>query len=1075
MKSESKRWEKELPEAKQQAKESKGAGDKKWNQLIEAAMENPEVTLEKGIGTGKEIYNYLTDALSDGKDIEKTSKYLNEQGIHGITYDDAYDGRCYVVFDDKAIQIINKYNQDVHNAKAAYDASTGAIRLFDIADQSSFIHESAHMFLSDMERLARKKGAPAGLVSDLQTVKDWAGYKPGQMNGYKGTALGKEFQEYADAIREAKKTGDVVAIKSAEARWIHERFARGFERYIAEGKAPNESLKNVFEKFKEWMVSIYHDLKNLGKKPPKEIQDVMARMITPEVNTKYSVREANGQLTRSKEDLKAEIKEAFPNAKEIKDEGDRMTFTMPNGSRIVVDVKNEILLTARELAQAKKDHHIDDNGNVVVEGYAQFHGKDAYMALSQGSRENTGFHEAYHLAEGAVLTDREKAAIKKAIPDAEKRADKYAEWVEARKHGRGTAWGKLFQKIKNFAAKMRKIFTGAETVNDIFRQIESGKVWNRETGNVSPKHYALNKDVNLDKMVPILDLTNTVPKGITNAKHVKKFIQDKIKGTGVMTLDKKAILSIPSDPYRINHLAYSSKIERNKSKYRARTISILNAEQLIKHASLIESIPNKKEGQKHKNKVVAYHRFYVPVRIGTKLYTLRLVGEEKSGDIKVDPLKVTLYDVITEKQSHAVLGSSLKSDTLEMTGRGSVDTISIRSMLENVKDYDGNLYVKKAIGNDERRYAVRQDDQEEAPVKPQDIIDAINDIVHIYEGSRLTDKERKELRESSKFDPDQKQAVRPQATDLYDRHAHAGFNRMGYFNLSNYGRILALHLDNVMQLKGNLELANKVLDRQDKNAAENKMNGVNEHLTPAQARQNAVMDFGAMMIRNPELARETYPAYSKIFDEGLEQHPDLKEKLDKVIQLNETYQGQTAAERAAGSIAREKEKVQLRKHPKEWLHTHFDEFYTNWVDDKHAFAKVVARAEAELGRKLAYDYDVHKQAQMAISVASSRALLFLTGGKSIEETYKVLNKAYGHAITKNVTMKDIMDALNKVSKEDVSKTGAENAYDALGNYLIACVRKSLKSTTTTHMHAPRALMKKVRVKSSRTRRKASRR
>lgn len=560
-----------------------------------------------------------------------------------------------------------------------------------------------------------------------------------------------------------------------------------------------------------------------------EDMNMPERLDTSDEKKKASIRKAGQQLTRSKEDLKAEIKEAFPNAKEIKDEGDRMTFTMPNGSHIVVDVKNEILLTDEELAQAKKNHHIDDNGNVVVEGYAQLHGKDAYMALSQGSRENTGFHEAYHLAEGAVLTDREKAAIKKAIPDAEKRADKYAEWVEARKHGRGTAWGKLFQKIKDFAAKMRKIFTGVETVNDIFRQIESGKVWGRD-----------------------------------------------------------------------------------------------------------------------------------------------------------------------------------------------------------------------ARDNNERRYAVRQDDQEEAPVKPQDIIDAINDIVHIYEGSRLTDKERKELKEASQFDPDQKQAVRPQATDLYDRHAHAGFNRMGYFNLSNYGRILALHLDNVMQLKGNLELANKVLDRQDKNAAENKMNGVNERLTPAQARQNAVMDFGAMMIRNPELARETYPAYSRIFDEGLEQHPDLKEKLDKVIQLNETYQGQTAAERGAGSIAREKEKVQLRKHPKEWLSTHFDKFYTNWVDDKHAFAKVVARAEAELGRKLAYDYDVHKQAQMAINVASSRALLFLTGGKGVEETYKVLNKVYGHAITKNVTMKDIMDTLNKVSNEDVSKTGAENAYDALGNYLIAMRTEELE-------------------------------
>lgn len=214
-----------------------------------------------------------------------------------------------------------------------------------------------------------------------------------------------------------------------------------------------------------------------------EDMDMPERLDMSDEKKQASIRKADLQLTRSKEDLKAEIKEAFPNAKEIKDEGDCMTFTMPNGSHIVVDVKNEILLTDEELAQAKKDHHIDDNGNVVVEGYAQLHGKDAYMALSQGSRENTGFHEAYHLAEGAVLTDREKAAIKKAIPDAEKRADKYAEWVEARKHGRGTAWGKLFQKIKDFSAKMRKIFTGAETVNDIFRQIESGKVWERSANN----------------------------------------------------------------------------------------------------------------------------------------------------------------------------------------------------------------------------------------------------------------------------------------------------------------------------------------------------------------------------------------------------------------------------------------------------------------------------------------------------------------------------------------------------------------------------------------------------------------
>ena len=225
-----------------------------------------------------------------------------------------------------------------------------------------------------------------------------------------------------------------------------------------------------------------------------EDMDMPERLDMSDEKKQASIRKAGQQLTRSKEDLKVEIKEAFPNAKEIKDEGYRMTFTMPNGSHIVVDMKNEIVLTDKELAQAKKDHHIDDNDNVVVEGYAEARGKDAYIALAQGSREGTGFHEAYHIAEDAVLTDREKAAIKKAIPDAEERADKYAEWVEARKHGRGTAWGKLFQKIKDFAMKMKTILTGAENVHNVFRKIESGEVWERNAnGQNSGRRYSVTK------------------------------------------------------------------------------------------------------------------------------------------------------------------------------------------------------------------------------------------------------------------------------------------------------------------------------------------------------------------------------------------------------------------------------------------------------------------------------------------------------------------------------------------------------------------------------------------------------
>ncbi len=180
-----------------------------------------------------------------------------------------------------------KYKQAGHDnqayrqgqLRAAYDSHTGAIHLFDAADQSSFVHEAAHMWLSEMETMAQKDGAPVQLITDLQTIRDWAGYAPERLDDYKGTKLEKEFTGHAEAIENARKSGDSVAIKAAEERWMQERFARGFERYIAEGKAPTKELTGVFRRFKKWLIGIYQDLKNLGKEPPADVKRVMDRML----------------------------------------------------------------------------------------------------------------------------------------------------------------------------------------------------------------------------------------------------------------------------------------------------------------------------------------------------------------------------------------------------------------------------------------------------------------------------------------------------------------------------------------------------------------------------------------------------------------------------------------------------------------------------------------------------------------------------------------------------------------------------------------------------------------------------
>ena len=56
---------------------------------------------------GERIYEILS-SIAGGR--ERASKLLNKYGIKGITYDGQRDGRCYVVFDDNAIDIIDKFS-----------------------------------------------------------------------------------------------------------------------------------------------------------------------------------------------------------------------------------------------------------------------------------------------------------------------------------------------------------------------------------------------------------------------------------------------------------------------------------------------------------------------------------------------------------------------------------------------------------------------------------------------------------------------------------------------------------------------------------------------------------------------------------------------------------------------------------------------------------------------------------------------------------------------------------------------------------------------------------------------------
>ncbi len=197
--------------------------------------------------------------------------------------------------------------------QGAYNPTTNVIEIFNGANQSTVVHEGGHMFLTALLNLSRmndeelreaftaeyrkhqtseNREKPLGprdlqdiesqmkasrekVEKDLETIRDWAGFSEEHLAEYKGTVLEKEFMQHAEAVRR----GD----DGAEERWMQERFARGFEKYLMDGSAPTKEMQGVFRRFKKWLTDIYKTAKSLGNvELTPEIKDIFDRMISTE-------------------------------------------------------------------------------------------------------------------------------------------------------------------------------------------------------------------------------------------------------------------------------------------------------------------------------------------------------------------------------------------------------------------------------------------------------------------------------------------------------------------------------------------------------------------------------------------------------------------------------------------------------------------------------------------------------------------------------------------------------------------------------------------------------------------------
>ncbi|WP_424034416.1 hypothetical protein [Neisseria bacilliformis] len=216
------------------------------------------------------------------------------------------------------------------DARGMFDRMGNTIALLKNADASTFIHEFGHFELEVMSRIERDlRAVPQSemtegerqIVADFQTALDWFGVKD------------------ADTW---------AAMSLEEQREHHEKFARGMEAYLFEGKAPSEALRSVFSRVARLLKRIYRSLLNLNVELSDDIRGVFDRLLA-----------SDGQIAETSYINGATLLFAEDAEFQAMDEAARREAEDELGRRALRDMAFARNARSREIRRLKKEYKAD--------------------------------------------------------------------------------------------------------------------------------------------------------------------------------------------------------------------------------------------------------------------------------------------------------------------------------------------------------------------------------------------------------------------------------------------------------------------------------------------------------------------------------------------------------------------------------------------------------------------------------------------------------------------------------------------------------------------------------------------
>ena len=407
---------------------------------------------------------------------------------------------------------------------------------------------------------------------------------------------------------------------------------------------------------------------------------------------RYSAKQNDAQVKRSLQAVVDEAKKAFPNAKNIRQDGGHISMDMPNGAEVQINVVPSIEVNNEEAGRARAAHGLKDDVRIKINGGERTVGRTALIELSQLGRKGTAYHEAFHAVYDMCLTNEEKAALHKAYDKEAKAkgrdvyevmADKYRDWMLAQQKGQHTLFGKLWQKVKSAVIRLLHLIRGADNARDVFRKVGSGEVWERQLNSKDSgnRYLVTNDQIRPDTEVPIIDVTDE-PKVNVNNHHAAADIARSMIGKTfrIIGSDGYGKIASVSDG---THFVHSSNNPVRFDKTRRKALSV--AEKILGNCVYIEKHGDLKHGTKQ-----SYIEMFSVVKDGNRLVRFRIVAKEGNKDSHAFRIgEAKFYDIIKD-------GALQESGVLRhYKHEGAPSTLTIAELLKGVKDREGHLYVNK--------------------------------------------------------------------------------------------------------------------------------------------------------------------------------------------------------------------------------------------------------------------------------------------------------------------------------------------------------------------------------------------